>query len=151
MNKQELKDEYLTELHKLLKVLIGRFHQKNNGEHEFVNSLLVAPCDRECGTAGHDEIDEAIEASIAFNDDIAEASGVLFYGLSLTSDFEVEYTFKLFSNDIGDVDLTYKASEEAVTLNEFFSNQFDSLNESELQTLIQNVKSQSTFGLLKKS
>lgn len=148
MTKQDLKNEYLRELHRLLKVLIHRFHVNNHGEHFFVNSFIVDVFDKDYGSADQDILDYAINNSIHFNDEISELAGVYFYSLEINSDFEVEYTFKLFIFD-EHVDLIFIASQDALHLPNFYEECFDLLSQEELERLIKNVKSQSSFGLLK--
>lgn len=148
MSKQDLKNEYLRELHRLLKVLIHKFHVNNHGEHYFVNSFIVDVFDKDYGDADQDALDFAIEKSIDFNDEISELAGVYFYSLEINSDFEVEYTFKLFIFD-EHVDLIFIASQDSLQIPEFYEECFDLLSQDELENLIKNVKSQSTFGLLK--
>ncbi len=148
MIKQDLKNEYLRELHKLLKVLIHRFHEKNFGEYNFVNDFLVQVFDMDYKSSDQDALDHAITTSRNFNDDISGLAGVYFYSLMLNKDFEVEYTFKLFIDDIH-ADLIYIGSKDALQLDEFYDEDFDLLTEEELEIMILNVKSQSTFGLIK--
>lgn len=157
MNKEDLKNEYLAELHKLLNVYISKCIAAYGSINEFVNAHIVSGSHGEYRTADSSTADSAVKAYHDLNQLLPVDLKVEFTSIFFNEDMQLAYVFNLLLEDEDgylDVisELVFIQSATTVIDAGYFGKTLSEIvTEEELQAMLKNVKSLSTFGLIKNS
>lgn len=156
MPNETLENEYLTELHALLRVFIKNCINAYGGEHEFVNDHIVNGSIGEYGSADSDSADGAVKAFHAINKLLPRELLIEFNCIYFDESMEVVYVFNLLRGDDSYTEifcyLTFKMSQSAMILDKHDLEHFRKhITDEELQSMLTTVKKEATFGFMKNS